>query len=283
MKYRVKRIIYFILFYGLLFSGAVLAATAFTEANAVSAPSYAKVELSPVVAKTNLSRADYSLLLSQTGLGRADIDRIWATEPDIKAVLDAYQGRFFSAPAVVCASIAGFSRAESVVEQKDFYQIYDLEAGDVLLTKSTHTLCYRHGHSSLYLGNNKLLEATVIGSPVTTTEAWAWGGYPTGIQLRISAKAAAAVGMTQAQLGEAVAAYAQEELLGDNYSLLTGAFGVGPATNDTQCADLIYRAFLHFGVTVSTRTFPVTPSSLLKSGMFEVVQVWGMDPAHLRW
>jgi hypothetical protein len=286
MRYRIQKIIYTVLAIIVIFCVAVMAATAWTEKQAVTVFSTAdEIDLTQIAAKSTLTADDYDLLLQQTGLGKDDIDLIWAKETNIAATLQSYQRRFFADPAYISDTIAGFSKAERIGAASDCYQIYDLQEGDVLLTKSTHTLCYRHGHSSLYLGGNEkqLLEATQIGSPVTTTTAAAWGGYPTGIQLRITSAAAKAAGMSQSELGEAVAAYAETNILGENYSLLTGIFGVGPKTEDTQCADLVYEAFLHFGVDVSTREFPVTPSSLLKSGMFEVVQVWGMDPVDPSW
>lgn len=285
MKYRIQKIIYSILTVIVLFCCVVLIATEVTEKHAVSPLSTAKVDLTEVAQKTTLSQSDYDLLFKQTGLGKTDIDLIWDSKADIYGEISAYQRRFFSDPAYICDGIAGFSRAERIVDSEDDYQFYDVQEGDVFLTKSTHTLCYRHGHSSLYLGGEEkeLLEATVIGAPVTCTKAAAWGGYPTGIQLRITTAMAASVGMTPAELGEAVVAYAREEILGDNYDLLAGAFGIGANSDDTQCAYLIYEAFSHFGVNVSTREFPVTPTSLLNSGAFEIIQVWGLDPENPGW
>jgi hypothetical protein len=46
---------------------------------------------------------------------------------------------------------------------------------------------------------------------------------------------------------------------------------------------LIYEAYAYFGLNVSSRDFPVTPSSLLESGKFDIIQAWGVDPDAPGW
>lgn len=285
MRYRIQKIISYILVCFTLFCVVVFALTWRTEQQAVSFVTPWEADLTQIAAKNDLSDGDYDLLWHQTGLSRTDIDLIWANEPDIVGTMGAYQRRFLGEKAFDVEVLSGFAKAERISKQNQYYQFYDLQAGDVLLTKSTHTLCYRHGHSALYLGGEgeNVLEASVIGMPVSLTTAAAWGGYPTGIQLRISKDAAAEANMSQEELGTAVAAYAQENLLGDDYRLLSGVFGMGIDSDATQCAYLIWEAFAHFGVDVSERSFPVTPSSLLKSGKFDLIQVWGVDPDSPGW
>lgn len=285
MKYRIQKIISYILVVLVFLCCLVFALTWRTEQQAVTFVPPQAVDLTKIAAKMALSADDYDLLYEQTGLAKPDIDLIWAKESDIAATLSAYQQRYLSESTFDTEILAGFSKAERISDRNQYVQIYDLQKGDVLLTQSTHTLCYRHGHSSLYLGGTEpdLLEATVIGAPVSLTSAWSWGGYPTGIQLRISEEAAAEAGRAPAELGAAAASYAEEELLGDDYRLLAGAFGIGENTDATQCAYLIYEAYAHFGIDVSSRDFPVTPSSLLKSGKFDIIQVWGVDPASPGW
>jgi hypothetical protein len=89
--------------------------------------------------------------------------------------------------------------------------------------------------------------------------------------------------MSPAELGAAVAAYAEDDLVGDDYRLISGLFGIGVDTDATQCAYLVYEAYAHFGIDVSSRNFPVTPSSLLKSGKFDLIQVWGVNPLDPNW
>ncbi len=285
MKYRIQKIVSYLLVVLTFFCVLVFALTWRTEQQAVTFVPPWEAELTQIAAKKELSGGDYDLLWQQTGLSKTDIDLIWAKAPDIAATLSGYQQRFLAENAFDSEALSGFSKTERISDRDQYYQLYDLKEGDVLLTKSTHTLCYRHGHSGLYLGGGEenILEATVVGAPASLTTAAAWGGYPTGMQLRISEAAAAKVGMSQEELGAAVAAYAQEDLVGDDYRLLAGLFGIGVDTDATQCAYLIYAAYAHFGVDVSSRKFPVTPSSLLESGAFDLIQVWGVDPLDPGW
>lgn len=285
MKYRIQKILSYLLVVLTFFCMLVFALTWRTEQQAVTFVPPWEADLSQIAAKEELSAGDYDLLWQQTGLSKSDIDLIWVKETDIAGTLYRYQQRFLAKSAFDSEVLSGFSKTERIADRNQYYQLYDLQEGDVLLTKSTHTLCYRHGHSGLYLGGGEehLLEATVIGAPASLTTAAAWGGYPTGMQLRVSEAAAAKAGMSVTELGAAVAAYAQEDLRGDDYHLLSGLFGIGVDTDATQCAYLIYEAYAHFGVEVSSRTFPVTPSSLLQSGAFDLIQVWGVDPLDPDW
>lgn len=285
MKHPIEKFVSYLLVLLTFFCVLIFALTYRAEQQAVTFAAPEKANLSRIAAKEELDPGDYDLLWQQTGLSQTDIDLIWNREMDIGAVLSSYQQRFLAKTSFDREVLSGFSKTERIADSSQYYQLYDLQAGDVLLTGSSHTLCYRHGHSGLCLGGGgeDLLEATVIGAPASLTAAAAWGGYPTGIQLRISEAAAAAAGMSQEELGAAVAAYAQRDFLGDDYRLLSGLFGIGAETDATQCAYLICEAYAHFGVAVSSRKFPVTPYSLLASGAFDLIQVWGVDPLAPAW
>lgn len=257
-------------------------ATLWTENSAATAPQSNKTDLTAILQKETLSEKDYATLWEQTGLGRSHVNFLWDS-PDRETIFLAEQSRFFGAPDFQCANLAVVSMAEVITDPNAAYPLYDLRPGDVLLTKSTHTLFWRHGHSALYLGNGEMLEATAIGKPTAVKEAALWGYYPSGIHLRVRDSAALDADMTAEELGESVAAYAADELADDRYRLFAGAFGIGPENDATQCAYLISAAYEHFGIQVSDRDFPVTPSSLLESGKFEILRFWGFDPKDLHW
>lgn len=259
-----------------------IAATALTEKGAQSLPSATRQDISAVLGKDILTPEDYQLIWRQTGLG-AEIVNTLRSETDGNQKILQEQRRFLSAPPYDCRILSGLSRAEGLINRSDFYPMYDLQPGDVVLTKSTHTLFYRHGHSALCLDADTLLEATAIGSPTEKTAAENWGSYPSGIHLRISEEAAAEIGTNREELGKAVAAYAEENLGNDTYSLLAGTPGKGIDSGETQCAYLIWAAYRPFGIDVSSRNFPVTPHSLLQSGKFEVIRCWGIDTGHIDW
>lgn len=256
--------------------------TLFTEQNSATPPSVEKVDISDIIQKETLTKQDYTILWEQTGLGEKILQSLWP-EPDRKEILLAEQDRFFSAPKNTCISLALFSKSEIITDRDDYYRLYDLQPGDVLLTKSTHTLCYRHGHSALYIGDGLLLEAAAIGLPTDTAQAELWGQYPSGIHLRLKESVAQQQGTDSATLGAQATEFAKEKLSDDKYHLFSGAFGIGTKTDHTQCAHLIYAAYQSCGIEVSAKDFPVTPHSLLESGQFEILRYWGFDPKDIDW
>lgn len=278
---RIKHLIPGFFLFCVIFITAVAAATELTENNASSIPEAEQANISQVLNKDSLTKDDYSFLWEQTGLSKTVIDQLRSKPNGIREIKKA-QTILFEPPSFVCKEISGFSKAETIEDKKNFCPVYDLMPGDVLLTKSTHTLCYRHGHSALVIGDGMLAEATAIGNPVSVTDTSKWGGYPSAIQLRITKEAAAKTGMTPEELGEAVSSYAEQNLLGENYHLLAGAFGHGIESGETQCAYLIWEAYQAFGVDVSARSFPVTPASLLNSKQFEVISCRGFDPEKIK-
>lgn len=252
------------------------------ETDASSVPSYEAVDLSYLESKADFSPEDYALLWEQTGLSKTIIDNIEDKE-ERNQILIAEQKRLFTKADLQCTGLVLFSKAELYTDSQNNVPLYDLQPGDVLLTKSTHTLCYRHGHSALYLGDNKLLEAAAIGTPTEITDAAYWGSYPSGLHLRLKENVAEAIDCDTASLGIQVATYAEKELQNDDYHLLAGAFGIGVETNQTQCAHLIYAAYAHCGIEISPHEFPVTPHSLLTGGKFEILRCWGFDPTDINW
>ena len=256
--------------------------TLLAERNSATPPATEKVDLSDILQKETLTEQDYTILWEQTGLGETILRSLWK-DSDEKEILLAEQDRFFNAPENTCISLALFSKSEIITKRENYYPLYDLQPGDVLLTKSTHTLCYRHGHSALYIGDGEIIEAAAIGLPTNTTQAELWGQYPSGIHLRLKESAANKRGTDRKTLGAQAAEYAKEELLDDKYHLLSGAFGIGTETNHTQCAHLIYAAYQSCGVEVSANEFPVTPHSLLENGQFEILRYWGFDPKDINW
>lgn len=256
--------------------------TLYAERNTCTLPQDEKKPLAGITAKEDLSEQDYALLWEQTGLGKSAVDALWQRKSR-KELLYREQNRFFNAPDYECRGLTGIVKVEAIHGRANFYRLYDLQPGDVLLTKNTHTFGYRHGHSALALGGGELLEATEIGEPVSITKASYWGSYPTGIHLRITEEAATEAGMSREELGAVVAAYAEENLLDDEYRLTAGLFNDGIKENETQCAHLIWAAFKSVGIDVSSQNFPITPHSLLTGGKFEVIRFWGFDPAEIDW
>lgn len=282
MKYKTgKHISHIVIFLTVLIC-VISVWTLFAEKNVAVTPNYAEVSLEEISKKERLSTEDFRLIREQTGLSENATKALWR-EGNRKELLLREQQLFFHTPTYQCRSLTGLVKVEVINGKENYFGLYDLQPGDVLLTPNTHTFGYRHGHSALAIGNGALLEATEIGKPVSKTEAFFWGGYPAGIHLRITESAAAKIGMSRQELGSKAAAYAEKNLIDDNYRLTAGAFHNDTEENETQCAHLIWAAFAPFGIDVSARDFPVTPHALLQSGKFEVIRFWGFDPRDIDW
>ncbi|MBR5328688.1 MAG: hypothetical protein IKV45_00615 [Firmicutes bacterium] len=273
MKYAIQKKITTACLLFVLFISVISAATLLQEKNTAKVPSYEKQDISSIADKNSWTEEDYAILWEQTGLGKTILQTV-QNDNDRKEILLAEQKRFFGAPDHICTGLSLFSKAEIITDPADYYPLYDLQPGDVLLTKSTHTLCYRHGHSAIYIGDGMILEAAAIGLDTNTAEADLWGRYPSGIHLRFKGNN---------DVGAQAAEYAKAELAGDKYHLLAGAFGIGESTDHTQCAHLIWAAYRSCGVDISDRDFPITPKSILESGQFEILRCWGFDPKDLNW
>ena len=278
MKYRTFRLIRHILFLGIIAAVLFSLLLFLNERQAVDIIKSPPADLSGVLRKEKLNDDDYKLLFYETGLGQSCIDIIWQRQ-DKKELILSEQKKFYDIPDYDCHILSLLTKSEKIIDKKNTAVFYDLRPGDVLLTKSTHTLFYRHGHSALVLDEDTLLEAVAIGEPAQTVEAKNWGMYPSFIQLRIREDIAGKTGMRAEELGSAVASYAEKNYDDAAYSLLAGAFGHGEKSGETQCAHLIAAPYAQFGITVSSRDFPATPRSLLKSGAFEIIQYRGFDPS----
>ena len=280
MQFRTFRRIRQIFLIGLIIAFLFTLLLFLNEERAVDPVESEPADLGSVLQKETLSDADYELLFSETGLSQSCVDAIWRRENKNELILSE-QKKFHDIPDYDCCILSLFTKSEKIIDKENAAIFYDLRPGDVLLTKSTHTLFYRHGHSALVLDEDTMLEAVAIGEKTKREDADNWGMYPTYIQLRIREEAAQSVNMSADKLGKAVADYAESTYDNASYSLFAGAFGHGAESGETQCAHLIADPYAHFGIAASSRKFPATPYSLMKSGVFEIIQYRGFDLSKL--
>ena len=155
-----------------------------------------------------------------------------------------------------------------------------LQAGDIILTFSTHTFGWRHGHAGLVVSPELgvTVEAVVMGSDSAQMDAQHWRTYSNFMVLRVK------------DAGDRerrdVARYALDHLDGIPYSLLAGIFGAKAPDDDrsltAQCAYLPWYAWQSAGVDLdSDGGRIVTVLDLAESPLLEAVQVYGIDPRDL--
>ncbi len=151
----------------------------------------------------------------------------------------------------------------------------NLQPGDILVTLSTHTLGYRHGHAAIVTDEDTTLESTVIGTESQFCPVSAWRTYSDYAVLRVK-------GATP-ELQKEVALYACENLHNIPYNLTAGIFGKKVQDDESryfsvQCAYLVWYAWEHFGYDLdSDGGRIVTPADLLESDLVEVVESRGLD------
>lgn len=252
------------------------------EGSGVWKPDYPKVDLDQIIVKKQLGEEDYHTLFLQTGLGRAAIDDIFANNTGTlkERVIEQYQKDFFGSGEYECRNIAVFVNEERITNDEGTpvrgFEIENLKNGDVLITKATHTVGWRHGHAAIVTDSSKgeTLEAILLGNPSILQHTSKWQTYPSFIQLRLKDFKADT---------ERIADYARENFKGIPYGLLTGIPKKAPLeVTKTQCSHLVWYPYMHFGYDIdSDGSWLVTPKDIANSDLFEVVQVYGVDPENI--
>ena len=229
--------------------------------------------------------SDYETFFRQTGLGRSAVDKLLEAE-DFEKILEV-QEDFRRPVEVSCTPMIGwFTREDKLVpgarsrsggtEEALGPDFVDLQPGDILLTLSTHSLGWRHGHVALVIDEETTLECAMLGTDSHFCSVQHWRECAQYIVLRVK-------GVSLEQRQE-VAAYACEELQGVPYHLSSGFIGPKAPDPDAeyfglQCAYLAWYAWNHFGYDLDGDGGRLVSSDdLLQSELLEIVQMYGMDP-----
>lgn len=234
--------------------------------NGYFTPDYERVTLS--------EESDYETIFKQTGLGKAAVDKCLA-EDDFEAVLEA-QNAFFAEPDVSCNPLVGWFTREDRQNSHPVQEFVDLQPGDIIVTLSTHSIGWRHGHAAIVIGPNVTLESAILGADSDLGSVNEWKSYSNFAVLRVK-------DVTPEEQA-AVVQYALTELRGVPYHLSSGFIGPKDADIEedyfgTHCTYLVWYAWNHFGYdTDSDGGRLVSAYDLLHSDEFEIVQIYGMDP-----
>ncbi|MGD9567339.1 MAG: hypothetical protein AB7V48_03285 [Sedimentibacter sp.] len=243
-------------------------------------PDYSKTDISIVLSKESLSDDDYKELFYQTGLGKTAVDEILKNEDGADKIL-SFQENFFKDNNVLCEPIGIITSQESIVndEGKPMYG-FDLapyENGYVLITKATHSLGWRHGHAAIIADaeNKETLEAVILGSNTRLQNIDKWRVYPSFMMLKLKD--------TSQETLDKAAEFAKKYLSDIPYGLtvgLTDKKNPEPESiKSTQCSHLVWYPFKQLGYDVdSDGSWLVTPKDIANSDLFEVVQIYGVDP-----
>lgn len=250
----------------------------------VFTPDYEQADLAPVLARETLSDDDYRLLLCQTGLGRPAVDRLLSAGETGKAAILYIQQQFFAPAQVTCDPLLGWFTREDHLQNDAGDPVWtpepaDLQPGDIILTLSTHSLGWRHGHAGLVVETENglnTLECVVLGTDSMVMNAGHWRSYSNCAVLRVKG--------LDAQARRACADYALEHLVDVPYHLSSGFIGSKAPDPDSfyfglHCSYLVWYAWNAMGYDLDSDGGRLaTTYDLLHSDLLEVVQLYGMDP-----
>ena len=218
--------------------------------------------------------SDYKTLFMQTGLGKAAVDKL-KENGEFETVLDV-QKAFFSEDEVTCVPVLGWFTRSDRVEKADTAPLVDLRPGDILLSLSTHSVGWSHGHAGLVLDEQRVLECTSWGKNSEIKGVQHWRRYSNYVVLRVK-------GATE-NLQKEVADFAEETLNDVPYRLTAGLIGdKAPDPEEGRfglhCAYLVWYAWQEFGYDLdSDGGRLVTIQDILHSKQLEIIQIYGINP-----
>lgn len=217
---------------------------------------------------------DYETVFLQTGLGK-NLAKKLMEDNEFDKILDI-QEKFWGKSTLICKPVFGlFSRVDKVSKEKT-PDILDLQPGDILLTLSTHSAGWHHGHVGLVLDDKRVLECVKWGKTSEIVKVGHWQTYSNYAVLRVKE--------ASAKLRQKVATYTEDNLCGVPYRLSVGVVGkkfpnIQNKTFGTHCGHCVWYAWKQFGYDLdSDGGRIVTPYDLLQSEHLEIVQIYGMNP-----
>ncbi len=233
-----------------------------------------KGEFAPKTEKVTLTKeTHYNTFFQQTGLGADALDTL-LQEGDFRK-LESVQDAFLGEDQVECVSVFGWFTRSDRIDSSQSASLVDLRPGDILLSFSTHSLGWRHGHAGLVIDEKRVLECTSWGKDSRIVKSKHWRKYSNYAVLRVKNS----TGDEQKKVAE----FAEKHLQGVPYHLSAGFLGAkAPETTKPyfglQCAYLVWYAWQAFGYDLdSNRGRLVTVKDIWESDLLEIVQVYGFS------
>ncbi len=243
---------------------------------AVYYPSASRVDLQMILAKDKLTDHDYSQLLYQTGLGRPAVDAL-KNKTDGKDKILEFQEYYYTKNKIFTEKLNPFTSQETLLLTGNLPLnnsfLAPIKNGDILLTKSTQTLFWRHGHCGIVIDAEKgiSLESLEPGTVSMKQNVSKWQYYPTFKILRLK--------NADDKILDQVAKFSETHLLGKKYDIFASKYYNNKIPKNVNCSQIIWQAFNYFGYDLdSNKGIIVTPEDIAKSPLLEIVQVKGFDP-----
>lgn len=222
--------------------------------------------------KENLDKEDYLTIFNQTGVSPYVIrNKINSDDlENIKELNNLYLKKPIIERIYVCYP---FTTMEYNVKQ--YTPLVDIKDGDILVTFSTSTLDWRHGHCALVIdaAKNETIEHTMVGGKSQKGTITSWMTQPTFVVLRYDDE----------NTVFNVVNYAKENLLGVDYSIFVGLDGnkdksLQDSAFASHCSHIVWQAFITEGVDLDYNGgLIVTPKDIALSDKLKVVQIYGLN------
>lgn len=273
---RRKKHIYLI---AVLFMIAALFAVrlAVNESLAHVEPRIGRENISSLLEKQNFTDEDYRTILEQTGIGKSAVDELKTSVYFAQMMLE-FQEQYFAPAFWRCEFIFPTTKEESLTYENGsnrFIEFVPVHNGDIIITRATHTLGWRHGHAAIVTDaeNEETLESVLLGQKSSFQDLTKWRNYPSVLVLRPKDE----------EIGEIAAQFAKQYLSGVDYSMFVGLKKKDKQTQDpidsTQCAHLVWQAYRAAGLDIdSNGGWLVIPKDIANCKELEVVQAFGFDP-----
>ncbi len=235
-------------------------------------PAYERVDISPLLDKSELSEADYETLYRQTGLTRLAIDDMRQTSGGKNRILEI-QNALFAEVSVQPLHFAPFTYIEEIDGENYFC---DLKEGDIIVTATTRVSWWRYGHAAIVVkgGTNAaalLAESFAPGENSSISSVSSYNCLGDFLVYRPKA---------DATTKRAVVDYIQAEMMGIPYGFTVGILSKkNPKTlKSTQCAHFVWYAYKQFGIDLDGNGGAlVKPQDIANSDEVELVQAYGFD------
>ncbi len=279
-----KRLIFYLVLLILIIFSTIYILNTTIEQEGYIQPSYNQINLNSILSKNFLTENDYKTLFYQTGLGKTAIDELLKDKENGIHDIQEFQYNFFAAKNIKCEKIGIITSQESFVDNKGNYKYgFDLapyKNGYVLITKATHSIGWRHGHAGIVTDAEKgeTLEAVILGQNSQYQNINKWKMYPSFIMLRLK-------DTSDEKLNE-ISDFSKKHMYDVPYGLLIGLLSKKNPDIDnikgTQCSHLVWYPFMQNGYDLdSDGSWLVTPKDIANSDLFEVVQIFGVDPSEI--
>ena len=235
--------------------------------------------ISKVEKVTLTEETDYSTFFQQTGLGKSAVDTL-VQNGEWKKV-ESIQDAFLKKDDIECKAVLGWFTRSDRIDENQSAPLVDLYPGDILLSFSTHSLGWRHGHVGLVVDEEHVLECTSWGKESRIVKSKHWRKYSNYAVLRVRD--------STADEQQQVAKYAKTYLQGVPYHLSAGFLGTkAPETTTAyfglQCAYLVWYAWQTLGYDLdSDGGRLVTAKDIWESDLLEIIQVYGMELGGTTW